>query len=51
MSIDPAIVADEVVLDVLEDASSGSAAASWVTRNDDRRHACCLRRMTAGPAE
>jgi 3-oxoacyl-[acyl-carrier-protein] synthase III len=39
MRIDPTIVADEVVLDVLEDASSGSAAPSRVTgtTTDDMR--------------
>jgi 3-oxoacyl-[acyl-carrier-protein] synthase III len=39
MRIDPAIVADEVVLDILEDVSSGSAAASRVTgtTTDDMR--------------
>ena len=39
MRIDPAVVADEVVLDILEDAGSGSAAASRVTgtTTDDMR--------------
>jgi 3-oxoacyl-(acyl-carrier-protein) synthase III len=39
MRIDPAVVADEVVLDILEDVSSGSAAASRVTgtTTDDMR--------------
>ena len=39
MRIDPAVVADEVVLDVLDDVSSGSAAASRVTgtTTDDMR--------------
>jgi 3-oxoacyl-(acyl-carrier-protein) synthase III len=41
MRIDPAVVADEVVLDVLDDVSSGSAAASRVTgtTTDDVRAA------------
>ena len=39
MRIDPAVVADEVVLDILEDVGSGSAAASRVTgtTTDDMR--------------
>ena len=39
MRIDPAIVADEVVLDILEDVSSGSAAVSRMTgtTTDDMR--------------
>jgi 3-oxoacyl-(acyl-carrier-protein) synthase III len=39
MRIDPAVVADEVVLDIREDVSSGSAAASRVTgtTTDDMR--------------
>jgi 3-oxoacyl-(acyl-carrier-protein) synthase III len=39
MRIDPAVVADEVVLDILEDVSSGSAAAARVTgtTTDDMR--------------
>jgi len=39
MRIDPAVVADEVVLDILADVSSGSAAASRVTgtTTDDMR--------------
>ena len=39
MRIDPAVVADEVVLDVLDDVSSGPAAASRVTgtTTDDMR--------------
>ncbi len=39
MRIDPAVVADEVVLDVLDDVSSGSAAAPRVTgtTTDDMR--------------
>ena len=45
MRIDPAIVADEVVLDILEDASGGSASIAG-DRDDHRRHARCLRRVT-----
>jgi 3-oxoacyl-[acyl-carrier-protein] synthase III len=39
MRIDPAVIADEVVLDIVEDVSSGSAAASRVTgtTTDDMR--------------